>query len=211
MKNIKQTQHCYHSNEYLNHKKCIIFEPTTFVIYEYNIKKNLTDNEQDKIPQIVLEEIPKSVDQNSTHGKELINQMCHTLENAYYYKTSSMEISDGTIFVTIEKLINLNNMITNGSHIMLRQKQMLCWIREKKRFSWVIDVRCIRYHLKILVYAFNKRKILTEEFKSNFLKIRPFKSGNKTTVNVLLLGIKDKKKRKESKWSNSKSKILHTT
>ena len=36
-KNIKQTQHCYHSNEYQNHKKCVIFEPTTFMIYEYNM------------------------------------------------------------------------------------------------------------------------------------------------------------------------------
>ena len=57
-----------------------------------------------------------------------------------------------------------------------------------------MDVRCIRYHLKMLVYGFNERKIHTEEFKSNFLKIRPFKSGNKTTVDVLLLGIKDNKK-----------------
>ena len=56
-----------------------------------------------------------------------------------------------------------------------------------------------------------KKKIQTEEFKRNFLKIRPFKSGNKTTVDVLLLGIKDNKKQKESKWSNSKSKILRTT
>ena len=48
-------------------------------------------------------------------------------------ETSSMEISDCTIFVTIEKLINLNNMINNGSHIMLKQKQMLSWIRQKKK------------------------------------------------------------------------------
>ena len=38
-KNIKQTQHCYHSNEYQNHKKCVISELTTFMIYEYHIKK----------------------------------------------------------------------------------------------------------------------------------------------------------------------------
>ena len=57
-----------------------------------------------------------------------------------------------------------------------------------------MDVRCIRYHLEMLVYAFNKRKIHTEEFKRNFLKIRPSKSGNKTTVDVLLLGVKDNKK-----------------
>ena len=57
-----------------------------------------------------------------------------------------------------------------------------------------MDVRCIRYHLEMLVYAFNERKIHTEEFKRSFLKIRPSKSGNKTTVDVLLLGVKDNKK-----------------
>ena len=57
-----------------------------------------------------------------------------------------------------------------------------------------MDVRCIRYHLEMLVYAFNERKIHTEEFKRNFLKIRPSKSRNKTTVDVLLLGVKDNKK-----------------
>ena len=57
-----------------------------------------------------------------------------------------------------------------------------------------MDVRCIRYHLEMLVHAFNERRIHREEFKRNFLKIRPSKFGNKTTVDVLLLGVKNNKK-----------------
>ena len=74
-----------------------------------------------------------------------------------------------------------------------------------------MNVRCIRYHLEMLIYAFKERKIHTNEFKRNFLKIRFFKSGNKTTVEILILGLKESKKQTESRWIKTKSKILCTT
>lgn len=74
-----------------------------------------------------------------------------------------------------------------------------------------MDVRCIRYHLEMLVYAFNQGRIAAEEFKKNFLEIKSFMAGNKKTVEILLLGLKDNKKDKELRWINNKSKILCTT
>lgn len=137
--------------------------------------------------------------------------MCKTLENAYYYKVSTMQTTNGVINLSVKKLINLNNIVTNGLHIMLRQKQLLSWVPQDQRFKWIMDVRCIRYHLEMLIYAFNERKIHTEEFKRNFLKIKPFKSGNKTTVEILLSGLKDNKKQKGRRWIKTISKILRST
>ena len=181
------------------------------MIYEYNMKIYLTDQERDIIWQICLDKIPKPVDENNSHTKGLINHMCHTLENAYHYKVTTMDISKGIIKLNIQKLIDLNNIVTNGMHLMLRQKQMLSWVPEKKKFKWVMNVRCIRYHLEMLIYAFKGRKIHTNEFKRNFLKIRLFKSGNNTTVEILILGLKESKKRTETRWIKTKSKILCTT
>ena len=71
-----------------------------------------------------------------------------------------------------------------------------------------MDVRCFRYHLKILVHMFNERRIDAEKFEKNFLTIRPFKSGNKAIVKILLLGLKDNKRKENIRWTTSKSKIL---
>ena len=130
-KNVIQTKHCYHSNEYQDHKKCVIFEPYIFMLYEYDITKNLTDNQKDIILQLCLEEIPEQVDQNNIHVKELINNMYKNLENAYHYKVATME-KNGLVNLNCNNLINLNNIITSGSYIMLRQKQMLSWLPSKK-------------------------------------------------------------------------------
>ena len=43
------------------------------------------------------------------------------------------------------------------------------------------------------------------------MEIRPFETANKTTVDVLLLGLKENTKRKNTRWKTTKSKILRTT
>ena len=62
-------------------------------------QKNLTDNQKDIILQLCLEKIPELIDQNNAHVKELINNMCKNLENAYHYKVATMEKNE---------LVNLN-------------------------------------------------------------------------------------------------------
>ena len=158
--------------------------------------------------KIVRNELPYSL---HTNAENTIKKLYLILENAFYYKLANFEIDDGIIHLTIGKLIAFNNMITCGSFLMLRQKQMLCWVQETKQFKWIMDVRCMRYHLQMLLYVFNGRRITAEEFRENFMQIRPFQTANKTTVDVLLLGLKDNKKRKNMRWITCKSKILHKT
>ena len=39
--------------------------------YEYNITRELTDNEKDIIKKLSLDELPETVNKDSVHGKEL--------------------------------------------------------------------------------------------------------------------------------------------
>ena len=115
------------------------------------------------------------------------------LENALYFRISGMEAKEGVLILSIDKLINLNNIVIGGNSVMLRQRQMYTYIPGEKKFKCSMDVRCIRYNLETLVYVFNKRKIKVDEFKRNILRIKPFKSGNYKTIEALLLGIKNNK------------------
>ena len=157
-------------------------------------QKNLTDNQKDIILQLCLEEIPELIDQNNAHVKELINNMCKNLENAYHYKVATMEKNE-LVNLNCNNLINLNNLITSGSHLMLRQNQMLTWVPKKQKFKWIMDARCINYHLEMLIFAFNERKINIMEFRKTFMIIKPFVSGNKQTVDIVVLGTKGNKKK----------------
>lgn len=158
---VVPTKHCYHSNDYQDHRKCAVFEPTTFIIYEFEIKRYVTDKERDELKQIAWNKVPQSL-RNNDRVEECVAKLNSILQNAYYYKIANFEIDEGILHLTIGKLIAFNNIITCGSFLMLRQKQMLCWVQECKQFKWTMDVRCIRYHLNMLLYMFNKRKINTE-------------------------------------------------
>lgn len=58
-----------------------------------------------------------------------------------------------------------------------------------------MNIRCIKYHLEVLIFAFNKRKISTTKFRENFMRIKPFTSINKKTVEIIILGTEENKKR----------------
>lgn len=142
LENIEVKEYCCHSDEYQDHKACAVFEPSAFMIYEYDIKRYVTNNEKEEIQKITLKEVPENADKEDRVVKELINDMCRNLENAYYYKVAYLEIKEGVILLTVDKLIALNNIVTAGAFVMLRQKQMLCWAPEKKHLSgqWMLDV-----------------------------------------------------------------------
>ena len=71
----------------------------------------------------------------------------------------------------------------------------------RKKFKWGMDIRCIKYHLEMLIFVFNQRKIKVEEFEANFMEIKPFNLGNKTTIDILFLGT-EKNKRKNGQQRN---------
>ena len=64
-----------------------------------------------------------------------------------------------------------------------------------------MDIRCIKYHLEMLIFVFNQRKIEVEEFEASFMEIKPFNLGNKTTIDILFLGT-EKNKRKNGQQRN---------
>ena len=191
-RNLQKTDHCYHSNDYQDHKKCVIFEPQSFHIYSSRIKREITFDEQKQIHEMSLIVLPKDVSVDNVDN--IIAASNRRLESALYFRISDMEIEEDVLYLNIDKLIDLNNIVTGGRIVMVRQRQMYTYVEKEKIFKNSMDVRCIRYHLEALVYVFNKRKIEVDEFKRNILRIRPFKSGNYRTMEILLLGIKNNKR-----------------
>ena len=123
------------------------------MIYDYNITRGITDDEKNTIREMVLYEMLQTINKDSIQERELISNMC---DNAYHYKVDTME-KDRLLKLNCNNLTNLNNLIVSGANVMLRQVQMKCWIPETKKAIWAMDVRCIRYHLEMLLFAFNER------------------------------------------------------
>ena len=136
--------------------------------------------------------LPKEVSVDNVDN--IIAASNRRLESTLYFRISDMEMEEGVLYLNIDKLIDLNNIVTGGRSIMLRQRQMYTYVEKEKIFKNSMNIMCIRYHLEVLVYVFNIRKTEVDEFKRNILRIRPFKSGNYRTTEILLLGIKNNKR-----------------
>ena len=133
--NLQITKHFYHSNEYQDHKKCVIFEPESFHIYSYEIRRKLTKKQKEEIRNLCTESVHEKVNMNDIHVQNQLREMERTLASSFYYKTSSMEIIEGLLIISIDELIDLNNIITCGSNVMLRQKQMYTWVKKRENLN----------------------------------------------------------------------------
>ena len=183
---------CYHSDNYQDKTRCVVFQPTTYMFYEIPKLRKLTDNEKLKLNEITLNAVPKNIDQKSDEGKKMIQYIYQILENAFYYKIYYMQ-KELKLWLNIHHLIHLNNLITTGKNTLLRQEQKVKWNPKTKMQKFAMDVRCIRYHLKMLIFVFNNRFISNNDFISNFLHISPFSDANKKTLDILLLGVAENK------------------
>ena len=162
------------------------------MFYEIPKVRNLTNNEEFILNEMAKMVVPKSIIQTSNEGRKMIEYIYQTLENAFYYKLYYMQ-DKSKLYLNIHHLIHLNNLITSGKNIMLRQEQKIKWNPKTKTQKFAMDARCIRYHLKMLIFAFNNRFISNNKFYINFLHISPFSDANKKTVEILLLGVSENK------------------
>ena len=100
------------------------------------------------------------------------------------FKNSHLLTKDGDLFLTVDSLISINNIITNSNNISLRQ----CEVKPAGYNKQYMISTKIESELYTLVDEFNERKISAREFCKSFLnKIHPFKDGNGRTCKVLFL------------------------
>ena len=116
-----------------------------------------------------------------TEEKELTALNLKRMINACNYKNSELINSDGDLFLTVDSLITLNNIL--GSCNI-----SLCCVNVKPAFynKQYLDFSKIEFELYKLIDLFNDRYITHRDFCQTFLnKIHPFLDGNGRTCKIL--------------------------
>ena len=99
------------------------------------------------------------------------------------FKNQELLKKDGDLFVTVDSLIRINNIITNSHNLHLRRHN----VKPAGYNKQYINVSRIEAELYSLVDKFNDRRITSRAFCDTFLdKIHPFADGNGRTCKILL-------------------------
>ena len=105
------------------------------------------------------------------------------LTSAYIFKKNFLTTSDNHLYLTLDSLIEINNLILNKHNQNLRQAQVksLGYNFPYMHFSK------INTNLQSLIDRFNDRQLTKTSFLKEFLNIHPFLDGNSRTVKVLMI------------------------
>ena len=105
------------------------------------------------------------------------------LTSAYIFKKNFLTTSDNHLYLTLDSLIEINNLILNKHNQNLRQTEIksLGYNFQYMHFSK------INTNLQSLIDRFNDRQLPKTSFLKEFLNIHPFLDGNGRTVKVLMI------------------------
>ena len=114
--------------------------------------------------------------------KELTTLNLKRMVDACNYKNTELINSDGDLFLTVDSLITLNNIILGSRNMSLRCVNVKPAFYNKK----YLDFSKIEFELYKLVDLFNDRYITHKSFYQTFLnEIHPFLDGNGRTCKIL--------------------------
>ena len=103
--------------------------------------------------------------------------------NAYKYIRRELLTTEGDLFLTVDSLITLNNIITNSSNIFLRQVN----VKPNGYNKQYMHFTQIETELYTLIDQFNDRYISKRYFFEKFLyEIHPFLDGNGRLIKLCL-------------------------
>ena len=128
----------------------------------------------------ILSEEGELLNPDGTINTQNITRMMQAAD----FKNFHLLTEDGDLFLTVDSLISINNIITNSNNICLRT----CEVKPAGYNKQYMISTKIESELYTLVDEFNERKISARDFCRSFLdKIHPFKDGNGRTCKVLFL------------------------
>ena len=100
------------------------------------------------------------------------------------FKNHELINKDGDLFLTVDSLIRINNIITNSHNLHLRRHN----VKPAGYNKQYMDESRIEIELYSLVDKFNNRRIMPSIFCNTFLeKIHPFADGNCRTCKILFV------------------------
>ena len=116
--------------------------------------------------------------------KEMNDVNFFRMVDAYKYIQQELLTTNGDLFLTVDSLITLNNIITGSSNILLRQTN----VKPAGYNKQYMHPDKIESELYRLVDQFNDRFISKRYFIKKFLnEIHPFLDGNGRLVKLCLL------------------------
>ena len=116
--------------------------------------------------------------------KEMNEVNFSRMVKAYKYIQRELLTTDGDLFLTVDSLITLNNIITNSNSILLRQTNVkpAGYNKQYMHFNY------IESELYRLIDQFNDRYISKRYFIKKFLnEIHPFLDGNGRLVKLCVI------------------------
>ena len=113
---------------------------------------------------------------------EFNDQNLLRMKRSHEFKIRELIDKDGSLFLTVDSLISINNIITGSNNLHLRRVHVKPAGYDKN----YMDASKIEGELYIVVDKFNDRLITPSEFCRGFLyKIHPFADGNGRTCKIL--------------------------
>ena len=104
------------------------------------------------------------------------------MKYARNFENQELINKDGNLFLTVDSLIRINNIITNSHNLHLRSHN----VKPAGYNKQYMDASRIETELYSLVDKFNDRRITSRTFCDTFLdKIHPFADGNGRTCEIL--------------------------
>ena len=115
---------------------------------------------------------------------ELSDDNFYRMVKAYQYIQEELLTSEGDLFLTVDSLITLNNIITNSNNIFLRQTN----VKPAGYNKQYMHFDHIESELYRLIDQFNDRYISKRYFIKKFLNdIHPFADGNGRVVKLCFI------------------------
>ena len=106
------------------------------------------------------------------------------MQSALEYQNTYLIGKNGELFLTVNSLITLSNIITDSQNLLLRNVKVKPAGFDKMYF----DKSLIEQALYLLVDKFNERKVTHNQFCNIFLDlIHPFTDGNGRTCKILFI------------------------
>ena len=106
------------------------------------------------------------------------------LQSALEYQNTYLIDKNGKLFLTVDSLITLNNIITDSQNLFLREVN----VKPAGFDKMYLDKTLIEPALYQLVDQFNERKLTRNQFSNIFLNlIHPFRDRNGRTCKILFI------------------------
>ena len=116
--------------------------------------------------------------------KELSEDNFYRMVKAYQYIQRELLTTEGDLFLTVDSLITLNNIITNSNNIFLRRTN----VKPAGYNKQYMHFDRIELELYRLIDQFNDRYISKRYFIKKFLNdIHPFADGNGRVVKLCFI------------------------